>query len=1256
MNPIVKTQGKIILQIILIAILLLNSSSFAQKELVFEKFSVPQGLSNPTVNAFAQDKEGFLWIATDGGLNRYDGYNYKIYKNNPSDSTSLPNDIVLTVYNNSKGELWLGGYGFIAKYDAVNDNFIRYQPDRRTNNDVYITMSIYEDSKKRIWIGTNSFGVQLLDNNTDKFIRIKKVDEIETYAWGNVTDFTETDDNQVLAADGRDGIFRYNESMDKFEKLILPDNHDLKDIGAIEMDDYGRIWISLWDSMDLLKYDIAADRIEPVNIYKNLQFIEFQGIINILKDKKGFLWLADYKKGLFKLNPVNNEYTYYQSNKVTDNSLGSNDLNTLFEDKFGNIWIGTRDGGISKVDPDRELMNVYRISDSYKTNTSGDLITAIIKEKNDAENKDILWFGTTGNGLFKLNRISNEISNFLYAGKNSNSLSSNNITSLAEDNNNTIWIGTDSALNSINTITNEVKRFPQIILRKNNGDQIQEIEIDNTGSVWAATGHGVDIILPNSGTIKSLPTLANREFDKGFLDKIKSTIESRKSKASILNVGEQQNLTEKFELSEPKEMLVICGGEGRIVLPNSFDYGWLENGKGKVIWSMETPLNTFLLGGGVKNRLKVGVIKLEPGTYKLRYVSDQGHSFGNWNVIPPADSTLWGIQAFVISKNEYESIADQLESEYKRKAFMLLERSNSIEFSKTYDSIIWIAAELNGLYKYNFRTGEFNNYLPDPNVFNSVRNIATYIYEDSYGIVWFATQKGLGRIDPETDKMVFFTEEDGLPTDLVQAILEDDYRNLWISTGSGLSKYVRTEAEGKGTFINFSTKDGLQGYSFSLAAFKSKSGELFFGGANGINSFYPGKVNTIPPNVVITEFKIFGKTVTGNTEDSPINKNINDVNEITLSYEQNDISFDFASIHFTSPEKNKIAYKLEGFNKEWIYESRKFVSFTNLDPGDYVFKVKGSNGDGVWSDKEKEIAITILPPWWRTTFAYIGYGIFFLGLVFGIDRFQRKRLLAKARERTRIKESEMRAQIAEAENERKTKELEEARELQLSMLPKDLPNLPNLDIAVYMQTATEVGGDYYDFHVGMDGTLTVVVGDATGHGMKAGTMVTTTKSLFNILAPNPDILTTFSEISRVIKGMKFHQLSMCLMLLKIKGDQLSVSSAAMPPAMIYRKKNQAIEEIFMKGMPLGAMNNFPYTIKESHLEKGDTVLMLSDGLPELTNGSNEMYGYDRTKTEFHLVGGKEPEEIVDHLKTSASQWINGKDPDDDVTFVVIKVK
>jgi hypothetical protein len=255
-----------------------------------------------------------------------------------------------------------------------------------------------------------------------------------------------------------------------------------------------------------------------------------------------------------------------------------------------------------------------------------------------------------------------------------------------------------------------------------------------------------------------------------------------------------------------------------------------------------------------------------------------------------------------------------------------------------------------------------------------------------------------------------------------------------------------------------------------------------------------------------------------------------------------------------------------------------------------------------------------------------------------------------------LQQAEAQNKIIEAENKRKTEELEEARKLQLSMLPKELPQLPDIDIEVYMQTATEVGGDYYDFKVGLDGTLITVIGDATGHGMKAGTVVTITKSLFNSMAANENILSTFDNISQVIKGMKFRQLAMCLIMMKIKGNRLSMSSAAMPPILIYRTKNKTVEELLLKGMPLGTMKKFPYKKIESHLNSGDRILLYSDGLPELANNNDEMFGYDRIKTEFHSVGEKDPEEIVDHLKNSASQWANGKEPDDDVTFVVIKMK
>jgi serine phosphatase RsbU (regulator of sigma subunit) len=253
-------------------------------------------------------------------------------------------------------------------------------------------------------------------------------------------------------------------------------------------------------------------------------------------------------------------------------------------------------------------------------------------------------------------------------------------------------------------------------------------------------------------------------------------------------------------------------------------------------------------------------------------------------------------------------------------------------------------------------------------------------------------------------------------------------------------------------------------------------------------------------------------------------------------------------------------------------------------------------------------------------------------------------------------EQKLRAQKAEAENERKTKELEEARQLQLSMLPKELPVIPNLDIAVYMKTATEVGGDYYDFHVGMDGTLTIVIGDATGHGLKAGTMVTTAKSLFNTHADNDNIINTFHEMSRVIKNMNMHLMSMCMSIIKINVNKLKISSAGMPPALLYRKAENKVDELILKGMPLGAFIGFPYKLQETTLQMGDTLLLLSDGFPELFDENRNMFGYDRVGTVFSEVATRSSEEIIDHLKKVGSSWIDDAEPDDDITFVVIKVK
>ncbi|MBO0724494.1 MAG: SpoIIE family protein phosphatase [Blastocatellia bacterium] len=255
-------------------------------------------------------------------------------------------------------------------------------------------------------------------------------------------------------------------------------------------------------------------------------------------------------------------------------------------------------------------------------------------------------------------------------------------------------------------------------------------------------------------------------------------------------------------------------------------------------------------------------------------------------------------------------------------------------------------------------------------------------------------------------------------------------------------------------------------------------------------------------------------------------------------------------------------------------------------------------------------------------------------------------------------EAELRVQHAQekAENERRARELEEARQLQLSMLPGQVPQLPHLEIAAYMKTASEVGGDYYDFHLGEDGTLTVAVGDATGHGLKAGTMVSSVKSLFISLADHPDIPYIFHRMSRVLKEMKLRGLFMAMTMVKVKGDQLTVSITGMPPLLIYRAASGDVEEITLRAIPLGGLTSYQYKQQKLPIAPGDVIVLMSDGLPERFNAENEMLDYPATKRALAAVANHSPREIIEHFVSLGDEWSNGRPQDDDVTFVVLKVR
>ena len=261
-----------------------------------------------------------------------------------------------------------------------------------------------------------------------------------------------------------------------------------------------------------------------------------------------------------------------------------------------------------------------------------------------------------------------------------------------------------------------------------------------------------------------------------------------------------------------------------------------------------------------------------------------------------------------------------------------------------------------------------------------------------------------------------------------------------------------------------------------------------------------------------------------------------------------------------------------------------------------------------------------------------------------------------ARTNKKIVAQEIEQKLLEAENVRQAKELEAARQLQLSMLPKDLPRLPHLEIGVFMKTATEVGGDYYDFHLADDGTLTIAIGDATGHGMKAGIMVAAMKSLFGTYDENSDIPQFFSRCSKIIKEMKLSNLYMAMQLVRISGNKMIAATAGMPAILIYRSETGTIEEMLIKAMPLGGPSGITYQKRETDLHPGNTILLMSDGFPELFNNKDEMLDYPRVQEIFQEAADRSADEIIAHLNKAGEKWSDGRAQGDDITFVVVKLK
>jgi len=1266
----------ILLKLLITTVIILSVNNYAQ--VIKPQFiSIPEGLSSANVQAVLQDSYGLMWVGTADGLHQYDGYKFVKFRNASGKPNSLLNNNVWGLVEDGKKNIWIAHDIGVSKYDRKTNEFVNYNFSELYSsnaNEDFRVFDFYLDSKNRLWTATSSLGILLYDPIADKWSKVKLLlnEALIPEVSGLTFCLTEDSGGRIWSASGDQGIIYYNSADSVFVPAKIIQNKDNIDFTIVEnqitqvySDLKDVLWITARNG--IYKFYPENGELKTIVDYNYRKLVVWNHWNNIIQDNLGNIWIGNNFRGILKFDGISDEYSEISFAGHTRMRDGSSDviITRCIIDNTGIFWYGSTLFGLIKFDPSNEPFLHYTHDENNKSSITSNQTFGLLESK--VHNRKI-FVGTRGGGLNLFDQNNKTFSQIYY--KPINDMFGGSVRSIAEESDGSLWLGTwGDGLIEMNSKYQIVNRYINDSLSFDNlsHNSIRIIKKDEKGNLWLGTNEGLNYLDLKT---RKLKRIGQKIYPQELYNITSNLLKRKSSKASINEVGNDQDLTEQFEVIKPRNYLVISAGEGRASDSEMFDYGWIVNDNNDTIWTAKDAGKSFFCGGARKNRVFIDIVLLKPGKYKLRYISDDSHSYGDWNLPGPVYSNLWGIK--VVELENESQIAEITEYLNRSKNEYLIEGDDikSIQISK---NIVWIGTTSGGLNKIDQEKNSVKTYSYDEYEENSIsNNNVQFIHEDTDGILWLATDIGLNRFDPVKEEFKAYTEEDGLPTNLISSILPGDGNDLWISTSAGIAKMVSDNETGKVTFVNYDSEDGLGGMNFtSLIALKSSNGEYFFGGDHGLNAFTPGEANNAEPSLIFSDLKISNKSVKLFLPDeTPLETSLIELKELELPHDENDLTFEFAALHYSAPNKNQYAHKLIGYDEEWIYDNKREATYTNLDHGKYEFSIKGSNRDGVWAVAPKTIKINITPPWWLTIWAYLGYGFLFVGVIFGVDRLQRRRLLTKAKERMKIQNAEHRAEAAElqakaseserraleTEFEHKKKELDEARDLQLSMLPKVLPQLPQLDIAVYMKTATEVGGDYYDFHIGLDGALTCVLGDATGHGMKAGTMVTAVKGLFNSYCANPDILYSFQEISRCIKQMQLDKLSMCMTMLKINNNKMLMSAAGMPPILIYRKSEKSVSEHVIKGMPLGTFDNYPYDVRETTLNTGDTLLLMSDGFPELLNPGGELYGYQRVRNAFENSAEKEPEEIINYLKDEGSKWVHDNDPDDDVTFVVIKVK
>lgn len=702
-------------------------------------------------------------------------------------------------------------------------------------------------------------------------------------------------------------------------------------IMALKSDIEGNIWLAT--TQDVFVYQQESETFKHLNINEK---DKKNTVVNyIFVDRKNEKWaLTD--NGLYRYNKPRGKFEKQLLGTFTDCRLLKMDA-----DKDGNFWILHEKGLLQWNRKTSNIINYVNKKDDANSispmNLNGDVLV---------DHQNNIWIGTPS-ALNKWNRRTRSFEKYNFIG---------GIIDIEEGPNKTLWVSTwEDGLYNFEPETGNFKKYlynPN--LQKSLAtNSLTSLVVDKNNILWIGTGGGgLNIYNPLSINFNTYRHIA--ESHKSLNNEIVRTFFEDNDN---IWVGTENGGINVFD-PEKESFGLIQSAQQHTRLSNNMILAVCKDDQ-DIIW-----IGT-LAGLNKYDKLKHKYALFEPKSNQLFNDSRQ-----IWSMAKTPDGLIWmGTNRGLVKFNPRTTEVEFIQKDARgltddRIPYLLVDN----------DGTLWIGTK-NGLNHYNTQTGKFETFVNNKNnAYSLVSNTINYIHQSEDGTIWIGTTGGLSKFERKTHRFSNYTTGNGLPGNVICGILEDEKRNLWVSCTNGLfmlnpySNVIKT----------FNLNDGLQGNMFMAGScLKSKkNGTMYFGGDMGFSSFLPSRIieNKIPPTVLITGLKINNKEIKQGDPHSPLQKNIRYTKGLKLTFSQNTFSFDFIGVNLVCPDKNQYAYKLIGFDKDWVNcQNRRSAFYTNVPYGKYRFRVKASNNDGVWSDKGAEISVTILPPLWATWWARILY-------------------------------------------------------------------------------------------------------------------------------------------------------------------------------------------------------------------------------------------------------------------------------------------